>query len=112
MAIVVGAIVLARALFVVREVRSVSRLGRGDELIARHRAMLAKHVQSIRRLRWVALAVFLTTVALAIRSHEAREAITYVGLGCIVLGTWLHTLLFVEPRMRRELAELGPEGPR
>jgi anti-sigma factor RsiW len=112
MGAIVGAVVLARVLFVIREVRSVSRLGRGDELIARHRAMLTKQVRSIRQLRWVALAVFLWTVILAARSVETRYAITYAGLGCIVLGTWLHTLLVVEPRLRRELAELHHEGPR
>lgn len=108
----VGAIVLARVLVVMREVRSVSGLARGDELIARHRAMVEKQVRSIRRFRWIALAVVVWCIFNAAHSIEVRHVIVHAGLACIVLGSWLHTLLVRYPRLRRQLVELGPEGPR
>jgi len=110
--VLVGAIVLVRGLFVVREVRQVSRLGRGDELIARHRAMLENQVRTIRRLRWVALAVVVWCIFNAVTSVEARHVVTHAGLTCIVLGSWLYTLLVADPRHRRELEELDPKDPR
>lgn len=114
----VAAVVLGRAVFVVREVRAVAGLARGGELIARHRAMLAKQVRTIRRFRWIALVVTLACVALAVRGGEPRHVIVHAILACIVAGTWLHTLLVGYPRLRRELAEIGEigeigaEGPR
>ncbi|HEX7600587.1 MAG TPA: hypothetical protein VF316_03235 [Polyangiaceae bacterium] len=112
MTAIVGAVVLVRVVFVAREVRQISRLARGDELLARHRAMLDKQLRTLRRFRWIALAVVAWSLFNAERSVEMRHAIVHVGLACIVAISWLHALLVTYPRVRRELAELDPKGPR
>ena len=109
-AVVVGAIVLARVLFVVREVQQVARLERGEELLAQHRRMLERQVRSIRRFRWVAGAVVIGLVLSALRTLTLPHLVAHAGLVCIVAGTWLHTLLVTYPRLGRELRELAPEG--
>ncbi len=105
----VSAIVLTRVVVVVREVRSVSSLAAGDELLARHAELLAKQVRSIRRLRWVALAVVAVLAVLAVWATERRQTVTYVTLACVVAATWAHALLVTYPQARRELAELAPD---
>jgi len=109
-AVLVGAIVLARVLFVVREVQQVARLERGEELLAQHRRMLERQVRSIRRFRWVAGLVVIGLFLSAARSLTLPHLVAHAGLVCIVAGTWLHTLLVTYPRLGRELRELAPEG--
>lgn len=108
----VASIVLVRALLTLREVRRVSSLARGSELISRHRAMLEKQVRTIRQFRWLALAVAVWCIWNAARSVDVRHVVVHAALACIVVGSWLHTLLVSYPRLRRELAELGIEDPR
>lgn len=110
--VLVGAIVALRVLFVVREVRAVSRLARGDELLARHHAMLEKQIRGIRQYRWLALVVIVWCIANAARSVEVRHVVVHAALACIALVPWLHTLLVTYPRARRELNEFVREGPR
>lgn len=108
----VGAIVLFQGLRAVREARGVLGVARGDELIARHRAMLEKQVRVIRIFRFIALAVVVWLAVSAIRAAEARHVVVYSALACIVVGTWVHTLLVGYPRLLRQLAELGAKRDR
>lgn len=104
--VLVAAIVATRVVVVLREVRGIARLAAGDELLARHRAMLASRIVKLARLRWVAGGVALWCLGSAALAGEPRAAVTYVVLAAVVAAPWLHTLVLELPRLRRELADL------
>ena len=108
----VAALVGSQALLVLREHRDVARLARGDELLAGQRSLLIRRIRTIRRFRWVALAVVLWCLWSAAQWREGRPVVVYLGLAAIVALSWLHTLVFAYPRLRSELAELGSDAGR
>jgi len=102
----ISLVLLARAYFVFRRARAVAKLAGSGELLAYHRAYLAKRLRHIRALRWIALAVALTTVILTVSASTLRTKVAYALLGGLVAGVWLYTLLVRVPRLRRELRDV------
>jgi predicted anti-sigma-YlaC factor YlaD len=111
-AALVAAIIGARiAVDVVRTRRLARPMERG-EFFSVHRQELARQIRRLAILRWVALAVIVVILGLAVAMPEltVRGRIVFVALGAIVAAVWAERLFVGLPSLRRELSmiEQGP----
>jgi anti-sigma factor RsiW len=103
--VIVGAIIGLRIVADVLRNQKLARPKERGEFLRAHREDIARQIQRLRNLRWVALAVvvFLLGLAFATPDLGVRGQVAYFTLAAIAAAVWVERLVVGLPRLRREL---------